>query len=58
MTPEDMDIWTGKEEVDAYEEANPPPEPRNMYFPPLLSSSLIIDATMIHRWEKIWFAIA
>lgn len=27
--PADLDIWTGKEEVDIYERENPPPVPRN-----------------------------
>lgn len=27
--PADLDIWTGKEEVDIYERENPPAEPKN-----------------------------
>lgn len=34
--PANLDIWTGKEEVDIYERENPPPVAKNMYVPPSL----------------------
>lgn len=32
--PADLDIWTGKEEVDIYERENPPPVAKNTYVAP------------------------
>lgn len=35
--PADLDIWTGKEEVDIYERENPPPVAKNTYVAPTLT---------------------